>query len=57
LGVSEPAFGRVIHAAFSLLDRISFFTVGEDEGKARVIAKGTKAPKAAGAIYSILHSS
>lgn len=52
LGISEPAFGRVIHAAFSLLDRISFFTVGEDEVKAWVIAKGTKAPKAAGEIHN-----
>jgi GTP-binding protein YchF len=54
LGISEPAFGRVIHAAFSLLDRISFFTVGEDEVKAWVIAKGTKAPGAAGVIHDDL---
>jgi ribosome-binding ATPase len=54
LGISEPAFGRVIRAAFSLLDRISFFTVGEDEVKAWVIAKGTKAPKAAGEIHNDL---
>lgn len=52
LGVAEPAFGRVIRASFSLLGRISYFTVGEDEVKAWVIPAGTKAPKAAGAIHN-----
>ena len=46
------AFGRIIRAAFSLLGRISFFTVGEDEVKAWVIPHSTKAPKAAGAIHN-----
>jgi len=54
LGISEPAFRRVIKASFSLLDRISFFTVGEDEVKAWVIQKGTKAPGAAGVIHNDL---
>ena len=52
LGIAEPAFGRIIRGAFSLLGRISFFTVGEDEVKAWVIPKDTKAPKAAGAIHN-----
>jgi hypothetical protein len=52
LGIAEPAFGRIIRGAFSLLGRISFFTVGEDEVKAWVIPEGTKAPKAAGAIHN-----
>lgn len=52
LGIAEPAFGRIIRASFSLLGRISFFTVGEDEVKAWVIPKETKAPKAAGAIHN-----
>jgi hypothetical protein len=52
LGLSEPAFGRIIRAAFSLLGRMSFFTVGEDEVKAWVIPLDTKAPKAAGAIHN-----
>lgn len=52
MGIAEPAFGRIIRAAFSLLGRISFFTVGEDEVKAWVIPKETKAPKAAGAIHN-----
>jgi GTP-binding protein YchF len=52
LSIAEPAFGRIIRAAFSLLGRISFFTVGEDEVKAWVIPLETKAPKAAGTIHN-----
>ena len=52
LGVAEAAFGRVIRAAFSLLGRISYFTVGEDEVKAWVIPACTKAPRAAGVIHN-----
>jgi len=52
MGIAEPAFGRIIRAAFSLLGRMSFFTVGEDEVKAWVIPIETKAPKAAGAIHN-----
>jgi len=52
LGIAEPAFGRIIRAAFSLLGRMSYFTVGEDEVKAWVIPLQTKAPKAAGAIHN-----
>jgi ribosome-binding ATPase len=52
LGITEPAFGRIIRGAFSLLGRMSFFTVGEDEVKAWVIPLQTKAPKAAGAIHN-----
>jgi GTP-binding protein YchF len=52
MNIEEPAFGRIIRAAFSLLGRISFFTVGEDEVKAWVIPVQTKAPKAAGTIHN-----
>lgn len=52
LGIAEPAFERVIRAAFSLLGRISYFTVGEDEVKAWVIPAGTRAPRAAGVIHN-----
>jgi len=52
LGITEPAFGRIIRGAFSLLGRISFFTVGDDEVKAWVIPAETKAPKAAGTIHN-----
>ena len=51
LGIEEPAFGRIIRTAFSLLGRISYFTVGEDEVKAWVIPSGSRAPQAAAAIH------
>lgn len=51
VGYTEPAFGRIIQAAFATLGRISFFTVGADEVKSWVIPAGTRAPKAAGVIH------
>ncbi len=51
MGIQEPAFKRTIREAFSLLGRISFFTVGEDEVKAWVIPEGSRAPRAAAAIH------
>lgn len=51
MGIEEPAFGRIIRTAFSLLGRISYFTVGEDEVKAWVIPSGSRAPQAAAAIH------
>jgi GTP-binding protein YchF len=50
-GVEEPAFERIIRRAFSLLGRISYFTVGEDEVKAWVIPENSTAPRAAAAIH------
>ena len=52
LGIAEAAFGRVIRAAFTLLGRIAYFTVGEDEVKAWIIPQGWKAPRAAGVIHN-----
>ena len=52
LDIAEPAFGRIIRDAFSLLRRIVYFTVGEDEVKAWIIPAGTKAPRAAGVIHN-----
>ncbi len=54
LGVTEPALSRFIRAAYTLLELISFFTVGEDEVRAWTIRKGTNARKAAGKIHSDL---
>jgi hypothetical protein len=51
LGIGEPAFRRIIREAFSLLGRVSYFTVGEDEVKAWVIPAGSRAPRAAAAIH------
>jgi GTP-binding protein YchF len=52
LGITEPARDRFIHAAYSLLDLISFLTAGEDECRAWTIKRGTNAQKAAGKIHS-----
>jgi hypothetical protein len=51
MGIEEAAFPKIIRRAFSLLNRVSFFTVGEDEVKAWVIPSQTKAPKAASTIH------
>jgi len=51
MGIHEPAFGRIIKKAFSMLGRICYFTVGDDEVKAWVIPAGSKAPKAAAVIH------
>lgn len=51
LGISEPAYGRIIRASFSLLGRIAYFTYGSDEVKSWVIPAGSKAPRAASAIH------
>ena len=52
LGITEPAFGRIIRASFSLLGRIAYFTCGADEVKSWVIPAGSKAPKAAAVIHT-----
>ena len=52
LGIAEAAYHKIIQEAFLLLNRISYFTVGDDEVKAWVIPKETKAPKAAGVIHN-----
>jgi GTP-binding protein YchF len=53
LGAGESGLGRVIRAAFELLQLISFFTAGEGkEAKAYAIERGTTAQGAAGEIHS-----
>ena len=48
LGLSEPAVGRFIRAAYAISDLISFLTAGEDECRAWPLCKGSNAHKAAG---------
>jgi ribosome-binding ATPase YchF (GTP1/OBG family) len=53
LGAGESGLGRVIRAAFELLQLISFFTAGEaKEAKAYAIERGTTAHGAAGEIHT-----
>jgi len=52
LGLTETGLARVIRAGYALLDLITFFTVGPKETRAWTLAKGSKAPQAAGVIHS-----
>jgi len=52
MGIKESALNRLIHSCYELLNLITFFTTGEDESRAWTIARGTKAPQAAGQIHS-----
>jgi len=57
LGAEEPGLNRLIRAAYSLLNLITFFTAGEKEVRAWTIHRGDLAPKAAGTIHSDFESS
>lgn len=52
LRLDRPSLERILAASYVLLDRISFFTVGDDEVRAWAIRRGTTAHRAAGAIHS-----
>ena len=51
LGLEEAGLDRLIRAGYSLLDLITYFTVGPKETRAWTIERGTKAPGAAGVIH------
>jgi GTP-binding protein YchF len=53
-GLEEPGVSKLIRAAYSMLNLISFFTVGPKEIRAWTIRRGSLAPEAAGAIHSDL---
>jgi GTP-binding protein YchF len=52
LGLEEAGLPRLIHAAYKLLDLITFFTKDGPEARAWAVRRGTKAPQAAGKIHS-----
>jgi ribosome-binding ATPase YchF (GTP1/OBG family) len=52
LGLEEPGLHRLIHAAYALLELLTYFTAGEKEVKAWTIRRGTLAPQAAGVIHT-----
>jgi GTP-binding protein YchF len=52
LGLEEAGLSRVIRAGYALLDLVTFFTVGPKEAHAWTVARGTKAPQAAGRIHT-----
>ena len=53
-GLTEPGVGKLVRSAYSLLNLMSFFTVGPKENRAWTIRKGMTAPQAAGVIHSDL---
>jgi len=53
-GLTEPGVNRLVRSAYSLLQLMTFFTVGPKEIRAWTIKKGMTAPQAAGVIHSDL---
>jgi len=51
-GLDEPGLHKLVREGFALLGLQSYFTGGEDECRAWVIKKGTRAPQAAGVIHT-----
>jgi len=52
LGLKETGLAQLIRSGFSLLDLITFFTIGPKEARAWTLAKGSFAPQAAGVIHT-----
>ncbi|SIN69108.1 redox-regulated ATPase YchF [Algoriphagus halophilus] len=51
-GLEESGLNKLIAAAYSLLNLITYFTAGVQEVRAWTIVKGWKAPQAAGVIHT-----
>lgn len=51
-GLEESGLNKLINAAYSLLNLITYFTAGVQEVRAWTIKKGWKAPQAAGVIHT-----
>ncbi|MFA4818747.1 MAG: redox-regulated ATPase YchF [Patescibacteria group bacterium] len=52
LGLQESGLDKLIHAAYKLLNLITFLTSGPEESRAWTVTAGTKAPQAAGVIHT-----
>ena len=52
LGIARSALEQITRLSYDALDRISFFTVGEDEVRAWTIPSNAFAPQAGGTIHS-----
>ena len=52
LGITRSALEKITRLSYEALDRISFFTVGEDEVRAWTSPCNVSAPQAGGAIHS-----
>ncbi len=54
LGMQEPSVNKLIRSAYSRLNLMSFFTIGQTENRAWTIKKGMNAQQSAGVIHSDL---
>ncbi|MBN9520233.1 redox-regulated ATPase YchF [bacterium] len=52
IGLAETGLARVIRAGYTLLDLVTYFTVGPKEARAWTIPAGMLAPQAAGVIHT-----
>ena len=52
MGLEEAGLDRLIREGYALLDLITFFTAGPKETRAWTVARGAKAPRAAGVIHT-----
>jgi hypothetical protein len=52
MDLEEPGLNRLIREGYRLLGLITFFTVGPKEARAWTVARGSKAPQAAGVIHT-----
>jgi GTP-binding protein YchF len=52
LGLERSGLERLIHAAYDVLDLITFFTADEKGAYAWTVEEGTRAPQAAGNVHS-----
>ncbi|WP_298089281.1 redox-regulated ATPase YchF [uncultured Sphingomonas sp.] len=52
LGLAETGLARVIRAGYTLLQLLTFFTVGPKEARAWTVHAGARAPQAAGEIHT-----
>ena len=52
LGLKETGLSQIIKAGYSLLDLVTYFTVGPKEARAWTITRGTQGPAAAGVIHT-----
>ncbi|MEZ5690613.1 MAG: redox-regulated ATPase YchF [Rickettsiales bacterium] len=52
IGLMETGLSRIIKASYSLLNLLTYFTIGPKEARAWTITSGTTAPAAAGIIHS-----
>jgi GTP-binding protein YchF len=52
LGLKETGLTGIVRAGFSMLDILTFFTVGPKEARAWTVRRGAAAPEAAGVIHT-----